>query len=80
MKDIEWKFQSHYSGEKEHGLLYRSKYKCVAINMETHTKYKNDIPGKSETIFWTAEDKNNYKTLDELLLAIDKKQAKGGVL
>jgi len=69
---INWEFQSHYSGTKEHGLLHTAEYKGIPIRRETHTKYKNGIPGKSETIYWTPKDKKNYKTLEALLKAIDK--------
>jgi hypothetical protein len=69
---IDWKFDTHYATEKEHGLLHTAKYKGVPIRRETLTKYKNDIPGKSESIYWTPKDKKNYKTLEALLKAIDK--------
>ena len=69
---INWQFNSHYSTEKEHGLLHTAEYKGVSIRRETHTKYRDGKPGKSETIYWTPDDKKNYQTLDELLKAIDK--------
>jgi len=69
---IDWKFDTHYATEKEHGLLHTAEYKGVPIRRETHTKYRDGKPGKSETIYWTPKDKKNYKTLEALLKAIDK--------
>lgn len=68
---FKWEMQSHMNMTNEHALLYSSEYKGKRIMQEIHTKYRNGIPGKSTTIFWTPDDKKNYKTLDELLKAMD---------
>ena len=68
---FEWKFETHMNMTTEHASLYSSEYKGKRIMREIHTKYRSGIPGKSTTIFWTPDDKENYKTLDELLKAMD---------
>ena len=69
---IDWELAIHCADSKEHRLLHTAEYKDIPIIRETHTKYKNDIPGKSETIYWTPKNKKSYKTLEELLRSIDK--------
>jgi len=73
-KLIKWKFESHINMDKEHALMETATYKGYPIRRETHTKYRNGKPGKSEVIYWTPSDSANYKTLEELFMAIDRRR------
>lgn len=70
-KLIKWQFESHINMTKEHALMEVSTYKNIPIRRETHTKYRNGKPGKSEVIYWTPKNPKNYNTLEELLRYID---------
>ncbi|WP_409229079.1 hypothetical protein [Gudongella sp. SC589] len=70
-KLIKWQFESHINMTNEHALMEVSTYKNIPIRRETHTKYRNGNPGKSEVIYWTPENPKNYNTLEELLRYIN---------
>jgi hypothetical protein len=71
-KLIKWQIVNHMKMGEEHAMLEKATYRGWPIIRETHTKYRNRKPWKSETIYWTLDDKNNYKSLEELLRAIEK--------
>ena len=68
---FKWKFKQHMAMAKEHALMETAEYRHKTIIRETHTEFKNGKQGKTEIIYWTPSDINNYETLDKLLEAID---------
>ncbi|MFW9879627.1 MAG: hypothetical protein ACFFG0_41660 [Candidatus Thorarchaeota archaeon] len=72
---INWKMNSHYSADKEHGLLYRSEFMGKGIQCEIITPVKRNIGGfkdfgKQKIYFFIDGDDREFKSEEELIDAI----------
>ena len=76
---IRWMLKISVAEERQHSLLYRSKYRGVGVQAEIHTpKRKNGTFGKEKRAFFIDNQKGEHKTEQELKVAVDEFIKKDG--